>query len=51
MAILVAAAGIDYLDAILAGGPVGIGVLALLLVASGWSWAIIIRKTLQLRVA
>lgn len=51
MAILVAAAGIDYLDAILAGGPVGIGVLALLLVASGWSWAIIIRKTLQLRAA
>ena len=44
-------AGIDYLDAILAGGPVGLGVLALLLVASGWSWAIIIRKTLQLRAA
>lgn len=51
MAILVAAAGIDYLDAILAGGPVGMGVLALLLVASGWSWAIIIRKSLQLRAA
>lgn len=51
MAILVASAGIDYLDAILAGGPVGLGVLGLLLIASGWSWAIIIRKSLQLRAA
>lgn len=51
MAILVASAGIDYIDAILAGGPVGLGVLGLLLVASGWSWAIIIRKSLQLRAA
>src|SRR5689334_4926928 len=45
------AAGIDYVDAILAGGPVGIGVLGLLLLASGWSWTIIFRKSLQLRTA
>jgi len=51
MPITFAAAGIDYLDAILAGGPVGLGVLGVLLLASGWSWAIIIRKSLQLRKA
>jgi biopolymer transport protein TolQ len=45
------AAGIDYLDAILAGGPVGLTVLGLLLLASAWSWTIIFRKTLQLRTA
>ena len=51
MPITLAAAGIDYLDAILAGGPVGLSVLGVLLLASGWSWAIIIRKSLQLRKA
>src|SRR3954469_14991455 len=45
------AAGIDYVDAILAGGPVGMTVLSLLLLASGWSWTIIFRKSLQLRTA
>ncbi len=51
MPITIASAGIDYLDAILAGGPVGLTVLGLLLLASGWSWTIIVRKTLQLRAA
>ncbi|WP_373044994.1 MotA/TolQ/ExbB proton channel family protein [Vulgatibacter sp.] len=51
MPITIAAAGIDYIDAILAGGPVGLSVLGLLLLASGWSWTIIVRKTLQLRTA
>lgn len=51
MPIFLAAAGIDYLDAILAGGPVGLGVLGLLLLASGYSWTIIIRKSLQLKTA
>lgn len=45
------AAGIDYVDAVLAGGPVGITVLGLLLLASAWSWTIIFRKSLQLRTA
>lgn len=45
------AAGIDYLDAIAASGPVGISVLLLLLVASGWSWTIVVQKSLQLRKA
>jgi biopolymer transport protein TolQ len=51
MPIMLAAAGIDYIDAILAGGPVGLAVLGVLLLASGWSWTIIVRKTLQLRTA
>lgn len=51
MPITIAAAGIDYVDAILSGGPVGLSVLAILLVASGWSWTIIVRKSLQLRTA
>lgn len=46
-----AAAGIDYFEAIRAGGPVGWTVLIVLLFASGWSWAIIFRKLLQLRTA
>jgi len=44
-------AAIDYVHAIKASGPVGIGVLAILLVASGWSWTIIFQKSLQLRRA
>lgn len=45
------AAGVDYLDAILSSGPVGIGVLLLLLAGSGWSWTIILQKSMQLRKA
>ncbi len=45
------AAGINYLEAILAGGPVGITVLLLLLFASVFCWGIIVRKSLQLRTA
>ena len=44
-------AAIDYLHAIQASGPVGMGVLAILLLASGWSWTIIFQKSLQLRRA
>ena len=44
-------AAIDYVHAIKASGPVGIGVLAILLLASGWSWTIIFQKSLQLRRA
>lgn len=44
-------AAVDYIHAIRASGPVGIGVLAILLLASGWSWTIIIQKSLQLRRA
>lgn len=51
MPIALTAAGIDYVDAIKAGGPVGICVLLLLLSASAASWGIIVRKTLQLRTA
>lgn len=51
MPITLASAGIDYLDAILAGGPVGLTVLGVLLAASAWSWTIIARKSLQLRAA
>ena len=45
------AAGIDYMEAVRAGGPVGWLVLSLLLLASGWSWTIIFRKMMQLRTA
>ncbi|AKU90339.1 protein TolQ [Vulgatibacter incomptus] len=48
---IVLAAGIDYAEAIRAGGPVGWMVLIVLLLASGWSWAIIVRKVLQMRQA
>lgn len=51
MPITFASAGIDYVDAILAGGPVGLTVLGVLLIASAWSWTIIVRKSLQLRAA
>lgn len=44
-------AAIDYLHAIRASGPVGIGVLLVLVLASGWSWTIIFQKSLQLRRA
>lgn len=44
-------AAIDYVHAIQASGPVGMGVLAILLLASGWSWTIIFQKSLQLRRA
>ncbi|HLV59971.1 MAG TPA: MotA/TolQ/ExbB proton channel family protein [Fredinandcohnia sp.] len=44
-------AAIDYVHAIRSSGPVGIGVLALLVLASAWSWTIIIQKSLQLRRA
>lgn len=44
-------AAIDYVHAIRASGPVGIFTLLLLLLASGWSWTIIVQKTLQLRKA
>jgi biopolymer transport protein TolQ len=46
-----AAADLDYLEVVRASGPVGIGVLALLLGASAICWAIIARKWLQIRRA
>lgn len=45
------AAGLNYLEIITHSGPVGISVLALLLVASVASWAIILIKYLHLRQA
>jgi biopolymer transport protein TolQ len=44
-------AGINYLEAVFAAGPVGILVLLVLLAASVTSWGIIVRKSLQLRTA
>jgi biopolymer transport protein TolQ len=43
--------GLDYLEIARNSGPVGIGVILLLLGASAISWAIIIRKWLQIRRA
>jgi biopolymer transport protein TolQ len=43
--------GLDYLDIARNSGPIGIGVLLLLLGASAVSWAIIIKKWLQIRRA
>jgi biopolymer transport protein TolQ len=43
--------GLDYLDIARNSGPVGIGVLLLLLGASAVCWAIIIKKWLQIRRA
>jgi biopolymer transport protein TolQ len=48
---LAAAGGIDYVEVILHAGPVGQGVLLLLAGASAVSWAIIVKKHLQLRRA
>jgi len=45
------AAGLNYLEIITHSGPIGIFVLALLLVASVTSWAIILIKYLHLRQA
>jgi biopolymer transport protein TolQ len=43
--------GIDYLQIVTSAGPVGQGVLLILAGASAVSWAIIFKKTLQLRRA
>ncbi len=43
--------GLDYLEIATNSGPIGMGVLALLLGASAVSWAIIIKKWLQIRRA
>jgi len=43
--------GLDYLEIARNSGPVGIGVLSLLLAASAMSWAIILKKWLQIRRA
>lgn len=43
--------GLDYFEIARASGPVGIGVLLLLLGASAVSWAIIVKKWLQIRRA
>ncbi len=43
--------GLDYFQAVSHGGPVGVGVLLLLLGASVASWTIIVRKSLHLRRA
>src|SRR5512142_897572 len=43
--------GLDYLAIARNSGPVGIGVLLLLLGASAVSWAIIVKKWLQIRRA
>ncbi|MFO0583105.1 MAG: MotA/TolQ/ExbB proton channel family protein [Anaeromyxobacter sp.] len=43
--------GLDYFEIARASGPVGIGVLLLLLSASAISWAIIVKKWLQIRRA
>ena len=43
--------GLDYLDIARNSGPIGIGVLLLLLGASAVSWAIILKKWLHLRRA
>jgi biopolymer transport protein TolQ len=50
---LLAAAGegLDYLEIARNSGPIGIGVLMLLLGASAVSWAIIVKKWLQIRKA
>jgi biopolymer transport protein TolQ len=45
------AEGLDYLEIARNSGPVGIGVIVLLLGASAISWAIIVRKWLQIRRA
>jgi biopolymer transport protein TolQ len=43
--------GLNYLEIARNSGPVGMGVLALLLGASAMSWAIIVKKWLQIRRA
>ena len=43
--------GLDYLEIAKNSGPIGIGVLLLLLGASAVSWAIIVKKWLQIRRA
>jgi len=43
--------GLDYLEIARNSGPVGIGVIVLLLGASAISWAIIVKKWLQIRRA
>lgn len=43
--------GIDYWEVVTGGGPVVIGVLLLLMISSVASWAIIVRKYLQIRRA
>ncbi len=43
--------GLDYLEIVRNSGPVGMGVLLLLLGASAVSWAIIVKKWLQIRRA
>jgi biopolymer transport protein TolQ len=43
--------GLDYLEIVKHSGAVGLGVLLLLLAASAVSWAIIVRKWLQIRRA
>ena len=47
----VAGEGLDYLEIAKNSGPVGIGVLLLLLGASAVSWAIILKKWRQVRRA
>ncbi|HEX9243855.1 MAG TPA: MotA/TolQ/ExbB proton channel family protein [Anaeromyxobacter sp.] len=47
----VAGEGLDYLAIARSSGPVGLAVLALLLGASAVSWAIIVKKWLQIRRA
>jgi biopolymer transport protein TolQ len=46
-----AGGGLDYLEIAKNSGPIGIGVLLLLLGASAVSWAIIVKKWLQIRRA
>ncbi len=43
--------GIDYWQVATGGGPVVVGVLLILVVASIWSWTIIVRKWMHLRRA
>jgi len=43
--------GLNYLEVVTHGGPIGVGVLLLLFGASIASWTVIFRKTIQLRRA